>query len=83
MWRGFGGPEVVHCSGWGITGMIIMCVFWALVIAAVVWGLMRMKKCGYMMHRMRGDNALDIARERYAKSEINQEEFEKIKKNLS
>jgi putative membrane protein len=83
MWRGFGGPEVVHCSGWGIAGMIIMCIFWALVIGVIVCGFMRMRRHGCMMHHDHSSNALDIAKERYAKGEIDEKEFEKIKKNLS
>jgi putative membrane protein len=83
MWRGFGGPEIVHYSGWGIAGMIIMGVFWALVIGAIVWGFMRMRRHGCCMQHEQGSNALDIAKERYAKGEIDEKEFEKIKKALS
>ena len=87
-WPGFGGPgpHVVQYNGWAIAGMVILCVFVALVIAGIIIALVRMSRRGYMMHDMHGmhgDNALDIARERYAKGEINQEEFDKIKKNLS
>ena len=88
MWRGFGGPGpgFEGCGGWGIAGMILIIAFWVVVIGLIVWGFMRMTRHGYMMHGMhgmRGDNALDIARERYAKGEIDQKEFEEIKKNLS
>jgi putative membrane protein len=92
MW-GFGGPGsgpgFVGCGGFGPVGMIFMFVFWALIIGLIAWGLMRMSRRGMMMHGMHGmhmmggDNALNIARERYAKGEIDEQEFEEIKKNLS
>ena len=78
MWHrfGYGG------CGWG--GMAIMIVFWVIVIALIIGGAVRMGRHGYWMHGDRhGSNALDIAKERYAKGEINQEEYEQIKKNLS
>jgi putative membrane protein len=83
MWSRFGGgcPFIGH----PVIGVILMFLFWALVIGLIVWGMTRMRRHGhYMMHGgMHVNNALDIARERYAKGEINQAEFETIKKNLS
>jgi len=70
-------------GGWGWGGMILMMIFWALVIGLIIWGAIRMGKHGCMMHHDHGNNALDIAKERYAKGEIDDKEFEKIKKALS
>jgi putative membrane protein len=68
---------------WMVFGGIFMLFFWGAVVALVVWG----------MNQLRGNRSsstdvslrhtpLDIAKERYAKGEISQEEFEQIKKNL-
>lgn len=72
-WDGFG-------WGWGMwLGMIFMVIFWVAVIVLIVWAIRHFS----MRSGTSGPSALDIARERYAKSEISQEEFEKIKKSLS
>ena len=78
MWRyGYSDP------GMGWFGVFCFIIF-VVVVGLIVWGAMRMGRHGYLMHREHhGSNALDIARERYAKGEIDHEEFEKIKKNLS
>ena len=60
-------------------GGIFMLVFWGGLITLIVWGIIRLTK--------RSDTTpthspLDIAKERYAKGEINKEEFEQIKKDL-
>jgi len=69
---------------WMMFGGIFMLLFWGAIIALVVWGISKLRE--------RGDSStgptekrtpLDIAKERYAKGEISQEEFEQIKKNLS
>jgi putative membrane protein len=76
MWYGFG-----HGMGW--IGMIFMLIFWALVIGLIVMGARRMGGHGCCMHGGHDDNAVNIAKERYAKGEISKEEFEQIKKDLS
>lgn len=66
---------------WGIGMMFMMLLFWFLVIAglilAVRWFLSDQKE------RRGSDSALEILRQRYARGEINQEEFETKKKDLS
>jgi putative membrane protein len=79
-WRGDG--------GWMWVGGVIMIVFLVLIIALIIWGVSRMSRGGMgmgmgMHHMGGGPDPLSIAKERYAKGEINQEEFEKIKKNLA
>ena len=70
--------------GWGWGGMgIAMLMFWGLLIAAIVV-LFRYSRgnggpCG---GRMREKSALDILKERYARGEIEREEFEQKKKDL-
>jgi putative membrane protein len=53
--------------------MLMMVVFWALVITGLVLGIRWLARQG---QQERPDRALDILRERYARGEINQEEFE-------
>ncbi len=66
--------------GWWTLWGILMFLLWGGLIALVVWGVMKLsKKEG---DRQKGSNAMDIARERYAKGEISKEEFEQIKQDL-
>jgi uncharacterized membrane protein len=66
-----------------------MMVFWFLLIVLFVFGVTRMRRwhrggcCGGVSHEHGGSQAtVDIARERYAKGEISEEEFKKIRKDL-
>ena len=63
--------------GW-FGGGIMMIVFWGLFVAFIVWVV---REVGGRNHRS-NSNALDILKERYAKGEINKEEFEAKKKDL-
>lgn len=80
MWHGFG-----FMGGFG-GGMMI---FWLLLIVLFVFGLSRMGRwhrggcCGVAHGGHNSTDAIDIARERYARGEISAEEFEKLKKDLS
>jgi uncharacterized membrane protein len=49
--------------------------------AGLVWVVFQWVR--YFNRNKSGTNALDIARERYAKGEINKAEFEEIKKNIT
>ncbi|MFC1861471.1 SHOCT domain-containing protein [Chloroflexota bacterium] len=56
-----------------------MFIFWGGLIALVVWGINRLtKRDGSTVKH----TPLEIAKEQYAKGEINKEEFEQIKKDL-
>ncbi|MBI1846007.1 MAG: SHOCT domain-containing protein [Candidatus Rokubacteria bacterium] len=67
---------------WGAGGlvmMLMMLVFWGVVIAGLVLGLRWLLSQG----RSPGpDSALAILRERYARGEINREEFEARRRDL-
>ena len=64
-------------GGWWIAMVFMMVIFWAVVIALVVWGVRSI--AGPREVRR---TPLDIARERLAKGEISEEEFERIKRQL-
>jgi putative membrane protein len=57
-----------------------MILFWTLVIVAIVF-LVRSFD-GFSPQPPRADRSLEIARERFAKGELSQAEFETLKKTL-
>jgi len=64
---------------WGIGMMLLMLVFLGLVIAALVLGIRWLVTQG---REPRTDSALDILRQRYARGEIDKDQFEAIKRDL-
>ena len=73
------GMHPMMWGAWGIGMMLMMLLFWALVIVALVLGIRWLLGQG---KGTRGDSALEILRQRYARGEINKEEFEAKKKDL-
>jgi putative membrane protein len=63
--------------GWGV-GMM---VFWLVTLAVVAIVVLRLLKSHEHGTRS-GSDPIGIAKERYAKGEINREEFEQLKKDL-
>jgi putative membrane protein len=73
--------------GWGMgwMHMIFMIVFWGLAIVALVFLIKWLAGATRGGSQPSGSNkskALDILKERYARGEINKEEFEEKKKDL-
>jgi putative membrane protein len=66
--------------GFGVAMVVIMVIVWGAIIALTIWGIRRLNRHSPCKT---SSNALDIARERYAKGEITKEQFEEIKKGLS
>ena len=66
-------------GAWGLGMMVMMLVFWGLVIAGIVLAIRWLAGQG---ERSRSDRALDILRERYARGEINKDEFEARQRDL-
>ncbi len=59
-----------------------MWLFWILLIVVVVWAV-KAATGGGNNYSEKERSALDILKERYAKGEIDQEEFEQKRKDLS
>ena len=77
-----------HCGEsmgwWMVFGGIWMVLFWAGIIAFVVWGIRKLtERGGSRSSNGEKHRPLDIAKERYARGEISKEEFEQINKDLS
>jgi len=66
-------------GAWGFGMMLMMLVFWGLIIVGLVLGLRWLVSQG---RESRSDAALDILRQRYARGEIDKEEFEAKKRDL-
>lgn len=71
--------------GTGWFGMIFMFLFWGLVIVGLVFLIKWLiQATGDRRHSdtNTGSNAMEILRERYARGEINRDEFESMKRDL-
>ena len=69
--------------GWGIGMMGMMLLFWGVVIFAGVAGIRWLVNQTKQSKQPRGDSAMEILRERFARGEIEKDEFEAKKKELS
>ncbi|MBI4524149.1 MAG: SHOCT domain-containing protein [Deltaproteobacteria bacterium] len=65
---------------WGIGMGLFMLVFWGAVIVGIVLGIRWLISHG---KPSQSDSAVEILRQRYARGEINKEEFEAKKRDLS
>lgn len=87
MWGYGNAGGLGYGSSFGLGG-ILMLIFWALVIWAIVVLVRGLSGGGCCGSRLGGgdghrkNNALDIIKERYAKGEISKDELEEMKRNL-
>lgn len=72
-------PMTWMWGAWGLGMMVMMLVFWGLAIAGIVLAIRWLVSAG---RGPSGDRALDILRERYARGEINKDEFEAKRRDL-
>jgi putative membrane protein len=68
---------------WGIAMMLMMLVFWGAVIVGMVLAIRWLVSQGRGTEPHRTDAAVDILRQRYARGEINKEEFDAKKRDLT
>ena len=67
-------------GAWGIGMMVTMLVFWSVVIVGMVLAIRWLVNQG--KESRSADPALDILRQRYARGDINKDEFELKKRDL-
>ena len=59
----------------------MVCSFWGTIIGLIVWPISRVSSAGGQSDRSR--TPLEIAKERLARGEISEEEFQRLKEHLS
>lgn len=69
-----------HMFGWNMWSDSLMLLVWTGIIFFVIWLTIQAATGKLSSHP---GSALDILKERYAKGEINKEEFEEKKKELN
>ena len=75
MWGNWGGA-------WGWLGPLMMLLLWVLVIGGIAV-ILRSWWHQPMRPRQGSDTALDVLRGRYARGELNREQFEEMRRNLT
>ena len=86
---GYGWRHGPGMMGWGygmaLFRLVTMAVFWVALVLLIIFVIRRLIVSGRSQggHSTAGDSALEILKKRYARGEINREEFEETKKDLS
>jgi putative membrane protein len=70
-------------GGWGFGMVLVMLVFLALIVVGVVFVVRSFFEGGRTPSRSWGSRALDILDERFARGEINREEYEERRRTLT
>jgi len=81
MW-GDMGSMMGYGGGWGFFGVLHMLLWWVLIVLGIVV-LVKWLVGGKGDSRTGGDRALDILRERYARGEIDKDEFDTRRRDLA
>jgi putative membrane protein len=74
------GMHPMMWGAWGFGMMFMMVLFWVLVIIGIVLAIRWLTSQG---RERRSDSAVEVLRQRYARGEIDKEEFEAKKRDLS
>ena len=72
-------------NGMGGFGMGFGWLFWIVILVLVIWAVIRLVNASQnrdVPPVSREESPLDILKKRYARGEISQEEFERMKKDL-
>jgi putative membrane protein len=69
-------------DGWGGFGIAFMILFWVLVVALVITLIWFLVQKG-SSDDTSGESALDILKKRFARGEIDEKEYQRIKKQIS
>ena len=76
---------MMHGFGFGIGGLLLMVLFWIILIAGAVW-LIKMIFSGTPTRPGedpgKNENAIDILNKRYARGELDREDYERMKADL-
>ncbi len=82
-WQGYGGMMGPGMMG-GYGTMFLMPILWIVVIGLIVWAVTAaVRRSGDSETTYRaGDSALEVLKRRYARGEINKQEYEERKKDL-
>jgi putative membrane protein len=70
-------------GGWGFGMMLVMLVFLALIVVGVVFVVRSFSEEGRTPSRSGGSRALDTLDERFARGEIDREEYEERRRTLT
>ena len=84
-WQGYG-YRYGMMGGFGGLMMIPMILFWGLIIWGIIWLVRGAGGCCGMSHSDHAehhDAAIDILKARYARGEINKQEFDDKKRDLA
>jgi putative membrane protein len=77
---------MMHGFGFGFGGVVVMILFWGLLILGAVW-LIRSLFSGGRYSSFQGSDREESAKEildrRYARGELNREEYEVMKQDLA
>jgi putative membrane protein len=74
---GYGGVWVI-----GLVLLVLFLVLLAIVVVGGIWLISRSSSSGKAPVRPRGDDSLEILRQRYAKGEITREEYQAMREDL-
>lgn len=70
-----------HMMGWGFGGMFMWLIF-LIIIVAGVYLIVKGGRSQTPSGGLPGESALDILKKRYARGEINKEDFDRMKKDI-